>query len=231
MFTLYDIINIFNFSDFDKLQLVRDRFVDDVNDFYNKIQINSTTRKNAIIDYLSRQEIKKDTTTPKTYTDGCSILAVNNAQKYTEREIGASVDISKPFLDIIKAAKPLKDEEPIMSDIATARALGWKPSIFSAHHEYYIKIGCAYYDFNKFYKLYNCIADSGEKYNEGATLRQEPGNRLAPVVISTKYGCAVLLPVNMPLDPHYSKIINFKNAHAKIDEIEKSLREKIRATA
>lgn len=231
MFTLYDIINIFNFSDFDKLQLVRDRFVDDVNEFYNKIQINNTTRKNAIIDYLSRQEIKKDTTNPKTYTDGCSILIINNVQKYTEREISASVDIAKPFLDIIKTAEHLKDEEPIMSDIATARALGWKPSVFSARNDFYIKIGCAYYDFNKFYKLYNCIADSGEKYNEGATLKQEPNNRRAPIIMQSKYGCAVLLPVINALEPHYSKIINFKNAHAKIDEIEKSLREKIRATA
>lgn len=228
MFNIYKILDTFKIDDLDTLVKVREDFMTDFKKYFDNMQINKTTRKNAIEKYLSFNNILKDETVRGVFSDSKSIIIINDCQKYTERENLKNCKLSEAFLTMKKTAEPVKEEELIKSDIATARALGWTWTPGAS--DYYIKVGEAFYDFNRFYNIYNCIADNKQLYNEGALFEQEPGNRLAPLFMRSQYGSALLLPVNI-YAAHKSKIINFKCIINELNALEDQIIKSIRATA
>lgn len=191
--------------DFATYETLKNDFNDRFNAELKKIQINNTTRKNAIKSYLNHVNIMQDKITNQlVFTDGVSILNIasnpENMKAYeAEKKCEKCADY---LLEAFKTMRPT-DTAYIWESVAVARALGWTPNTT----DYLIEIDGNYYNFSLVYSLWACIADKNSA-NSVDCMLCDAGNRKS-LLMRSKYGCALLLPVARDA-LHITKNVSFR---------------------
>jgi len=203
----YEIMELVkNQIDFATYETLKNDFNDRFNAELRKIQINNTTRKNAIKSYLAHDNIMQDNkyNNQLVFSDGVSVLNIistpENMKTYeAEKKSDKCADY---MLEAFKTMRPT-DTPYIWESVAVARALGWTPNTT----DYLIEIDGNYYNFSLVYSLWGCIADKNNA-NSIDCMLCDAGKRKS-LLMRSKYGCALLLPVARDA-LHISKNVGFR---------------------
>lgn len=200
MLNYYELLKVVGLENMDAVTAIRESFNADFRREYSKIQINKTTRKNAIIAYSKHDNFMQDNEMQGLYCDGVSILNTTGEPIITTTK---RADIKKFVSESLPNRKPV--DLHIKETIAIARAMGWTPGATNKEKPYYIEIDDNYYNFTLVYNLFTCIADNSNKYypvKVELCTDKEPGRNM--LFLSSKYGCAFILPFNAGVNGVYS---------------------------
>lgn len=210
----YNLLNMIkNEISIDNLQAIRQDFNGHFLDELKKININNTTRKNAIKKYLASDTILQDDKYKgqAVFSNGYSILNIVNGAGYTAERKTQS--ISDVLLKAFKGMKPT-DGEYIKESCAVARCLGWTPN----NKDFFIDFEGFYFNFSLVWDVFSCIADNKNVYGGCDAFLCDMENGRKSLLLRSKYGIGYILPVVMDAC-HISKNANYK----KYVEYEKSL--------
>lgn len=215
-----------NQIDYSTYYTLKEDFNGKFNEELKKIQINNTTRKNAVKSYLTHDRIMQDVSKGENmiiFSDGVSVLNIlstpDNKTFSTEHKNDKCADY---MLEAFKTMKPT-DNEYILESVAVARAMGWTPNTT----DYFINIDGNIYNFSLIYSLWNCIADKNNANGGCDCYLCDAGNRKS-LLMRSKYGIALVLPVARDAIPdnanvgfkHYIDFERSLEAHF-IEEIKK----------
>lgn len=182
---------------------------DDYAETYGKTKLSKTTRKNAIKNYLSNDNIKSDCKYPGTFLDGYSIITLNDFKNFETIKPAkdAQTDICKIFVDFYNNKKPVDCN--IFESIIYAKINGWRSGL----QDYYITINNTSYNVNLIYNVYCALFENREDYCNAFI--SENKNAL---ILSSKKGVGIILPmmdvVNDSKNYNYS---DFRENMKKID--------------
>lgn len=184
-------------------RILSNDFNNDYVENYGKIQINNSTRKQARKAYFNKKYIRTDTDIKGLY---CTPETILNIPEETEKH-GTDCTIKTQALKMLKNRKPV--DCYIRESIAIAKTIGWKPSTnYTKDKPYHININGSCYDISLVYDVFMAIAD--KKTDGGCTVEQsEVENGKSALILSSKYGLAVVLPTTLNLNPDYD--CNFKH--------------------
>lgn len=195
-----------NQIDFTTYTTLKNDFNNKFNTELKKIQINNTTRKNAIKSYLTHSNIMQDIkySNQLVFTDGVSVLNIaSNPENMKTYEAEKKCEkCANYLLEAFKTMHPTNTAY-IWESVAVARALGWAPNTT----DYLIEIDGNYYNFSLVYSLWGCIADKNNAYSVDCMLC-DAGKRKS-LLMRSKYGCALLLPVARDA-LHITKNVSFR---------------------
>lgn len=194
----YELIKMLkNQVDINVLQTLKEDFNNDFCEELGKIQINNTTRKNAIKSYLNKENILQDNkySNQLVFSDGYSILNIVSNPK-TAEIFSADKKTDKMADIIIKSFQGMKPCEKYIKDsIAVARMLGWKPGTTDTKNPFIIEIEGNIYNFSLVYSLFSCIADNNNAFGGvDCFLCNMENNSKKSLLIRSKYGVALILP-------------------------------------
>jgi len=227
MLNYYELLNVIGIENIDAVSAIREAFNADFRKAYKSIQINKTTRKNAILAYSKHDNFLQDNEMQGLYCDGVSILNTTDHIITTTK----TADIKKFVSESLPNRKPV--DLHIKESIAVARAMGWTPGATNKEKPYYIEIDGNYYNFTLVYNLFTCIADNTEKYYQVRTelcTDKRPGQNM--LFLSSKYGCAFILPFNAGVNGFYSaNNVNFDYYMETENEIDECIKLQAMRTA
>jgi hypothetical protein len=204
MMNYYELFNAI--KDTDAKMVLLQNFKEAFAENYKAMQANNTTRKQARKSYFSDEYIRTDKDVKGVYTNGTSILVLNDEIN----EYGKECHIAEHATEVLKGAQ---EEEfcHIKASIAVARSLGWKPN----DTKYLIEIDGAWYNLSLVYKLYSCIAVS-DKDGYMTVKQKKIDNRITDLILQTQYGTAIILPVlnhcNKDYDCSYNHFVEVEKA-------------------
>lgn len=190
MLNYYELIKLIGVENVDAVEVIRESFRNDWISTFSSIQINKTTRKNAVKAYSGRENFMMDENTKGLYCDGVSILYTSEDAAYTTSK---TTDISKFMKEFLQNKKPT--EVHMKESYAIAKNLGWSAGSVNKDKPYYIEIEGNFFNFSLVWSLFSCIADNSNKYNPVTVeiqTNKKPGNNA--LIMSSKYGIAVVLP-------------------------------------
>lgn len=193
-------------------ELLQDMQSEYINEL-DKIQINNTTRKNAINNYLKHSGVAQcPDTSAKLFCDGVSVIGLNGKNDYEITQ--KNPNIKKVFDEIMKHEnrRPI-DDIYFKGCIAIAKANGWN---YNTTKKYYIEIDGNYYDFYLVLSVWGCIADKSGERCELVNINNTRYRNKKGLLISTEYGIGYILPVftesvYKPLLCDFRNYMNFRN--------------------
>lgn len=191
MLNFYELLRTFGLENTDAVNALMESFHSDWINTYNGIQVNKTTRKNAVASYTKHDNFMMDNDVKGLYTDGVTFLSLPASDAvYTSSK---TCDIAKNILPLLKTMKPVSFH--VKESYAVAKNIGWNAGTLNKDKPYFIEIEGNYYNFSLVWSMFSCIADNSNKWNPvevKVCTENKPGTNM--LILQSKYGMTGILP-------------------------------------